>query len=571
MKQVWTFYRRSTDRQEVSIEDQRAACRAKAADMGCVIAREFVPAKGYASGLTIEQDATFQEMVRVAEAGGHGISALIIYSVSRFGRVSPELKIYWEQRFKKQGGIQIVYVKDDFKNDGSIEDVLLKAIKHSEAHQYSLRLSEDTLRGAKTHAARGKSCGGRAPYGYDRQLVDVNGNPVKRLGPGEHKADKLQRIVWVPGDPLKVKTLFSIFKMADEGVGLRSIADRLNSEGVPGPTGRSWSKLEIHYIIRNVSYLGTRVYNKRGFHDRSGATKRGALKPESEWVTCENAHEPIVPRDLFDRVQSKLRARRFSFGAANRRKPWLLSGLLTCQDCGHRFQGITKQGKGRSTEYYTCGGYVMKGAQVCRSIHIPRETLEGFILDSIRTRISDPKWMGGLKERLQKRIEFEFGHRQGPTVADVQQAMAKNQKQVDNLLDALKSGIVSAFVRNELERLEGERGELMKELESLRRKEGADLALDGLFEEVLGLLENFDEVIRNGDPERRKLFLRSFLYGSQISHAKRPVQATHYFFKVPLSQKETAEGGGIVPRAFGDSYLTRPVAGAGFEPATSRL
>lgn len=94
MEKVWAFYRRSTSMQEVSIEDQRAACREKAAQMGWIIVREFIPPKGYASGLTIERDPAFQEMLRAAEGGNHGVKHLVIYNVSRFGRVSPEDKIY---------------------------------------------------------------------------------------------------------------------------------------------------------------------------------------------------------------------------------------------------------------------------------------------------------------------------------------------------------------------------------------------------------------------------------------------------------------------------------------------
>jgi len=71
-------------------------------------------------------------------------------------------KIYWEQRFKKHGGIQIIYVHGDFKNDGSLSDTLLKVVKHAEAHEYSMKLSEVTLRGAKSHAALGHSAGGAA-------------------------------------------------------------------------------------------------------------------------------------------------------------------------------------------------------------------------------------------------------------------------------------------------------------------------------------------------------------------------------------------------------------------------
>ena len=107
----------------------------------------------------------------------NGVRHLIVYDVSRFGRLQPEDKIYWERRFKKQGGIQIVYVKDDFRNDGSIGDILTRVVKHSEAHQFSLKLSEVTLRGAKSHAALGHSAGGAAPYGFDRQEIDPSGHP----------------------------------------------------------------------------------------------------------------------------------------------------------------------------------------------------------------------------------------------------------------------------------------------------------------------------------------------------------------------------------------------------------
>src|SRR5262245_39343670 len=126
MENAWAFYRRSTDKQELSIDDQRRECRAFAMTRGWAIVREFVPGKGFASGLSIERDTTLQEMVRVAELRSHGARFLIVYDVSRFGRLASDEKIYWEQRFKKHGGVQIVYVHGDFKNDGSLSDTLLK-------------------------------------------------------------------------------------------------------------------------------------------------------------------------------------------------------------------------------------------------------------------------------------------------------------------------------------------------------------------------------------------------------------------------------------------------------------
>src|SRR5690242_8922543 len=114
MEEAWAFYRRSTDKQELSIEDQRKEVRSFAESRGWQIVREFQPQLGYGSGLTIDRDPAFLEMVRIAEQESHTVKYLLVYDVSRFGRLQPEDKIYWERRFKKQGDIQIVYVKDDF-------------------------------------------------------------------------------------------------------------------------------------------------------------------------------------------------------------------------------------------------------------------------------------------------------------------------------------------------------------------------------------------------------------------------------------------------------------------------
>lgn len=199
MERAWAFYRRSTDKQELSIEDQRREVLSYAAQHGWQIVREFEPRLGFGSGLTIDRDAAFLEMVRISEQEPHGVRYLVVYDVSRFGRLQPEDKIYWERRFKKQGGIDLVYVKDDFRNDGSIGDILTKVVKHSEAHQFSVKLSEVTLRGAKSHSALGHSAGGAAPFGYDRLEIDQSGNSVRVMNrTADWKSNKMHRVIWTP-------------------------------------------------------------------------------------------------------------------------------------------------------------------------------------------------------------------------------------------------------------------------------------------------------------------------------------------------------------------------------------
>ena len=365
MEKAWAFYRRSTDKQELSIDDQRKEVQAYARQHGWDIVREFEPHLGYGSGLTIDRDPAFLEMIRIAEQEQHGVTNLVVYDVSRFGRLQPEDKIYWERRFKKQGGIQIVYAKDDFLNDGSIGDILTKVVKHSEAHQFSLKLSEVTLRGAKSHAALGHSTGGAAPFGYDRLEIDPAGNPVRVMNRScDWKSNKMHRVVLTPS-PSQSAVVRGIFEIYEKGTGLNLIVQKLNQEKVPAPRGRYWSKTMVHYLLRNRSYLGERIYNKRSYKAYRRGERVSMANPQEAWVIKENAHPPIIDRGLFERVQAVRRAKIITIGRTFHR-PYLLTGLARCAHCGYRMIGQPSHGNGRTYLTYTCSGYLRIGKSVCR-------------------------------------------------------------------------------------------------------------------------------------------------------------------------------------------------------------
>src|SRR5262249_49182058 len=160
--------------------------------------------------------------------------------------------------------IQVVYVKDDFKNDGTIGDDITQLVKHSEAHQYSVKLSELTLRGAKSHAALGHHSGGSAPYGYDRLLIDGNGKPIQILKNGMHKAEKTQHKIIVRSETT-APNVVEIFNRYAKGEGLKRIVNHLNSHHIPAPRKAFWNKGQIRHILQNQAYLGTRVYNRRSY------------------------------------------------------------------------------------------------------------------------------------------------------------------------------------------------------------------------------------------------------------------------------------------------------------------
>lgn len=118
---------------------------------------------------------------------------------------------------------------------------------------------------------------------------------------------------------------------ANADIGLRGLADQLNAKGVPGPTGGPWYAASIKAILENQSYVGTLTWSKRRqgkYHfvaagqvqererseislSRTGKA-RAIDNPKEAWIVVENAHEPLIDKTVYERVQAKLHVRRRS-------------------------------------------------------------------------------------------------------------------------------------------------------------------------------------------------------------------------------------------------------------------
>lgn len=546
MEQAWTFYRRSTDRQELSIDDQRRECRAFAAARGWTVVREFVPASGFASGLTIERDATFQEMVRSAEARTHDVKYLVVYDVSRFGRLATDEKIYWEQRFKKHGGIQLVYVHGDFKNDGSLSDTLLKVVKHAEAHEYSMKLSEVTLRGAKSHAALGHSPGGAAPYGYDRLEIDSAGQPVRVMNnANDWKSNKLHRVVWTPS-ATKAPTVRWMFECYAEGSGLNVLVHQLNERRLAAPRGRFWSKTTVRHVLRNRSYLGERHYNRRSYK----AYRRGELatlaNPQGEWVVKTGAHQPLIDVELFERVQRRLKTRAVQIGRTAHR-PYLLTGLARCGGCGYRMIGQPHAGNGYRHLTYTCSGYLRIGTTVCRSVHLMADALEGVVADCIREHVASPAWAGQLRATLKEMVHEEYGGQAAQRAEEVEQQLTDVKREIANIVQAIQAvGRFSDALREALVDLETRRDALRATLREASERAAKAVDAGAVADELMAYYGGFEQRWRQElDVEERKELLRCYVHQVDVHHSSAKLSADVWLYRVPVprTQKTLALSG----------------------------
>jgi len=485
------YLRRSTDRQEQSIGDQRRVIDAWAVGNGFSVLDYYVD--DAISGASADGRAAFQKLIGDAKRSDCTFQFVLVYDIKRFGRVDNDEAGYY--RFQlRSNGIEIIYVSEGFNGDDT--DDLLRPVKQWQARQELKDLSKVTIRGLLSRAEGGWWNGGLPPYGYDlayyaasgeylcsvrfmedgsKQVLDGDGNVTRVVPRGERpqftKRDRSRLVLGHPDRVALIRQIFDWYVM--EGIGYKGIAERLNRSNLPTPTGGTrktskssrWCATTIMSILQNRLYIGDMVWNRLSFakFHKISAKRPAATRNfpghgpnrngQEDWIVHNNNHPAIITRTKFDQAQ-KRRAATAKFGYANThnvgrgaRSPYLLSGLIKCSRCGHKWIGYTvntgrrrKNGSNIKTLYYACSGYVNKGKAVCERRVIGKDVLEGAVVGRIEEMLqryfATPE---GLEE-IRRLIEAEMAVERpqiGEELDQVEARMREVKHTICNLIDNL--------------------------------------------------------------------------------------------------------------------------------------
>lgn len=432
------YLRRSTDRQEQSLEDQRQAIEIYAEREGFSVVKWFVD--DAISGTSTEARKAFQAMIAAAQEPNCPFRHVLVYDVKRFGRVDTDEAGYY--RFLlRQASVEVIYTSEGF--NGGDSDDLIRSVKQWQARTESKDLSKVTIRGQISVVDKGYWGGGVPPFGYDLLYEDATGRPIRRVrftadGAKEEfdssgtlvrvhprgtrlARPKSDRPRLVLGDPGRVDLIQRIFRMyVDDRLGYRPIVARLNSEGIPSPTNdhwseppdRSWSIGTIRSMLLNGTYTGDTYWNRRSFAKFHRISDRHALErprhradkpdwnPQSDWIVVKGTHPAIISHEKYQEVLRRPWAggnrsgKTADLTRTSKGSPYLLSGLLRCV-CGHAFSGqVTTKAKRKQsgepvrTAYYLCGGYLQKGRKQCIRCAIPKDEMEARVWQMIECRLA---------------------------------------------------------------------------------------------------------------------------------------------------------------------------------------
>ena len=562
------YVRRSTDRQDQSIGDQRRAIEMYAVSNGFEVVQWYED--DAISGTSVDGRRAFKQMGVDAEAPGREWRFVLVYDVSRFSRGDLDEAGHLRHQFR-QVGVEIIYCNENLT--GGDADDLVVGVKQWMAQRYVKDLSKVTIRGQITHSESGAWNGGCPPYGYDLVYHDSTGRPyqhVRWLESGDREIydleGRLTRIVprgdrsgagtsgvakMVPSTPDRIAVIQRIFaSCVDLGIGCKSIAAALNRDGIPSPRDGNWSANAkakwslgtIREIIRNPAYRGDTCWNRRTFakfHRLQGGSvverprvdaDKPRENPESDWIITPGTHESLVPSPMFDRAQELMRGRARNLGPRNGRagsglrSPFLLSGLLTCARCHAAYQGRTinstkyrKDGSKIKTLYYACGGWVMKGASACEKFLIRKEPLEELLMETIQGRLQS--LLAGEGETiLRSYIEDELAAQgQDPRreLATIRARIREIDEKANVLLENM-SADTKGFVDAKLRDMGTEKRKLQARCEALETTPYDPIDADAVLRGGLASLRDLPRLMESGSLEDRKEFVRAFVGGVSV-------------------------------------------------------
>ncbi|MGG5252140.1 recombinase family protein [Neobacillus sp. SM06] len=305
------------------------------------------------SGEYISERPEMQKMLREIEIGS--ADAVLCMDLDRLGRgdMVDQGTIY--RIFKNSETVIITPTEVIDPQDENQE--LTFSIKSLIAREELKTIVKRMQRGRRQSAKEGKSVSKKPPFGYIR-------NENLKLSP----------------DPDTSWVVEMVFKMAADGSGRRSIAEKLDQLGIKPPQKETWDPSTVTSILRNEVYLGMIIWGKVKYTKINGKYQRKKM-PREHWSISENAHEPLVSQDLFSQANEAIAGRWRPHLKKNTQLTNPLAGLLFCENCGKAI--VLQPRPNRPNDQLRCFNHHCKGVQKGCNLSV----VEQRILSTLETLI----------------------------------------------------------------------------------------------------------------------------------------------------------------------------------------
>ena len=301
------------------------------------------------------------------------------------------------------------------------------------AEYYSAELSQKVRRGLNENRQKGLFCGGALAFGY--RVVNKK----------------------VVVEPDEAAIILDIFRQYSEGKIAKEIIADLAAKGLTHK-GKPFAMNTFYGILRKEQYIG--------IHHHDGEV-------------YTNIYPPIVPKPLYDRVQSILAKNRI--GSRSNLTDYLLRDKAICGYCGKTLQGESGTARnGTVKHYYKCMG--RKKYHICSKSVVPKDRLENIVISEAIRAFSRKDIINEVAEAI---INAHAKKVQDQSILNVLTTEHNTiKKSLSNILKAIEQGIFTETTKARMEELENQLAETENKILIEQYKTETQLKLEQIVEYI---------------------------------------------------------------------------------------
>ena len=471
-----------TNNESMSISTQKTMLKDYAKRNGFLNCQFYVD-DGY-SGTNYDRPA-FRQLIEDIQDGE--VSTLITKDLSRLGRNYLETGTYIEVFFPNHN-VRYIAINDGVDSiDNAQMDIT--PFRNIINEMYA----KDTSRKIKSalHARRmqGKYMATTAPFGYQKDEKDHNHLVI---------------------DEVTAPVVELIFSIAEEGVGLHTICNRLRKAKVLKPSFYKkelferfmdeekmydWDTAYVSQILHNPVYAGNLTVADKP--TKTIRSKKRQYIPFAEREVIYGTHEPIIEQNRWNNVQKILQSRPPVIGESSSGYDNIFRGTIKCADCGSAMLAKVEQKRKRNNvldkTFYCCTKYRKFGKDGCSSHNIEARTVHEVVLADIQKHagqaLADRKAMvTEIAERLNLQLSADK-EQQKKELRQCKQRVSEIENLYAKLYEDLTRELITEKRFQMLSaRFDSEQEELTAKIKELEKSAIAD-------KEQLSSIEQFAEQI----------------------------------------------------------------------------
>ena len=417
------------------------------------------------SGTDMKKRDNFNAMMERCLQKDGDIDLILTKSISRFARNTVDCLSCI--RKLKERNIAIYFEKEHINTLESTGELLI-TILSSQAQEESRNISENVKWGLKRKYEKGEAL-------------------VRRMFGYQKGTDGQLHII-----PEEAEVVRLIYGKYLEGESLNGIARILKEKGIKTIRGNTeWNVNSIRTILINEKYIGDAMAQKTFTTDYlTKARKENQGELQKYYV--ENAHEAIIPREVFYKVQEELHQRTNLYKKSSKQETeskgkhsgkYALSKIMVCKECGSEYRRQIWSKYGEKKAVWRCENRLRNGTRYCKdSPTIEESVLHRAVLHTINQVLENK---GDFVQTFRKNVVTALTH--GTEDSEYAKEKKKLQKAMAELIQqqAQQNGDETTFeercqeITAQIEALEmkqikaavrGKKGRKMEDIEDFLNK-----------------------------------------------------------------------------------------------------